>query len=287
MTDTATETLNPAKLLGFPPPQNGSTSSPESQLPPIREVHRVPEKRPRPRELAYRFATQLVFTDWIVALAAIYVALTFREWQRTGWANVLHSRPEADPNVFLWSLGGSILFSWLMVMLRTYEVSNLYRLQRVLKNVVKASLLYATVAWACVGFFEIKGYNPRVGTVYSLLTLGGGFALWRLLCFVYLIQPRVKEAASTRVIVVGWNAQAANLRRHMRSDLGQLSEIIGCIPMPGGHFRTPPPVDIPVLGDYSALPELARQCQADSIILADVSCSAAEIHNLIAFCQRG
>jgi exopolysaccharide biosynthesis polyprenyl glycosylphosphotransferase len=72
----------------------------------------------------------------------------------------------------------------------------------------------------------------------------------------------------------------------MRRDLAQLSEIIGCVPMPGGHFASPPPAEVAVLGDYSALPELATKCRANAVILSDVSCSSREIQHLIAFCQR-
>jgi exopolysaccharide biosynthesis polyprenyl glycosylphosphotransferase len=40
------------------------------------------------------------------------------------------------------------------------------------------------------------------------------------------------------------------------------------------------------LGEFSALPELVAECQASSIILADVSLPASDIQNLIAFTQR-
>jgi len=107
-----------------------------------------------------------------------------------------------------------------------------------------------------------------------------------LVSFTFLIQPRFKEAASQRVIVVGWNENAAHLRRAMRRDLAQLEEIIGCIPMPGGHFAQPPPAELAVLGDYSSLPRLVKECGANAIILSEVSCSSREIQHLISFCQR-
>jgi exopolysaccharide biosynthesis polyprenyl glycosylphosphotransferase len=110
--------------------------------------------------------------------------------------------------------------------------------------------------------------------------------MWRLVSFMFLILPQVKETASLRVIMVGWNDRATHLRQAMRRDLAQLQGIIGCVPMPGGRFATPPPPEVAVLGDYSALPQLVVECQANAVILSDVSCSSREIQHLIAFCQR-
>src|SRR5690606_17783812 len=101
-----------------------------------------------------------------------------------------------------------------------------------------------------------------------------------------LLHPSRKHLADARMIVVGWNSNAERLRQAMRRDPGQLQEIIGCVPMPGGKFQEPPPPDVAVLGDYSSLPEVVRQCRADGIIMSGVECASDEIEHLIAFCQR-
>jgi exopolysaccharide biosynthesis polyprenyl glycosylphosphotransferase len=86
--------------------------------------------------------------------------------------------------------------------------------------------------------------------------------------------------------MVGWNDRATHLRKAMRGDLAQLQEIIGCVPMPDGHFTANPPTEVAVLGDYAALPKLVAECHANAVILSEVSCSFAEIQHLITFCQR-
>jgi exopolysaccharide biosynthesis polyprenyl glycosylphosphotransferase len=239
-----------------------------------------------PREEAYRLCALLFFGDWIVASVAVFSGLQLRNWQRVGSIVGPASSMDARSSLMLWCLGGGTLFAWLMVAFKTYEVVNLYRMQRLSKNLLRSVLIWAIVVWAYIGLFQVTGFTPRIGVAYCIVTLTLFVTLWRLGSFVFLIQPSVKEAASSRVIVVGWNDKVANLRKAMRRDLAQLDEIIGCVPMPGGLFASKPPAELAVLGDYSDLPKIVSQCQVNSIILSDVSCSAREIEHLILFCQR-
>ena len=241
-----------------------------------------------PREFVFMLTGIVMLGDWLVSCAAVFASLQFREWQRVGSfiGNPANPLTRELLTMLGWSAGGGALFVWLLILFKTYEVDNLYRVQRWLKNAVKAVVTWSTINWAFIGLFHVTDFAPRLGVVYSMFTLVSFFVLWRLVTFLFMIRPRVKEAASTRVIVVGWNDRAAHLRFAMRRDLAQLQEIIGCVPMPGGHFMARPPTEVAVLGDYSALPRLIKECNATSIILADVSCSSREIQHLITFCQR-
>jgi len=249
-------------------------------------VFRKTKERANPREAGYRFASTLLIGDATIAAIAIFVGLFVREWQRFGWNHFSDVRAMLLPVLGAWSIGGTVLFMWLMMLFRTYETANLYRLQKSYKNLLKSAVLWAIAIWACVGLFRLEGFTPRVGTAYCIVTLITSMALWRLVAFAFLIQPRVKESVSSRTIVVGWNTKAEHLRHAMRADLAQLREIIGCVPVPGGHLSTRPPAEVAILGEFEALPKLIKECKATSIVLADVSCSASQIESLIAFCQR-
>jgi exopolysaccharide biosynthesis polyprenyl glycosylphosphotransferase len=239
-----------------------------------------------PRELAYKLAAFLLMGDGIVAGLAILAGLELREWQRTGGKMTLSTLPMIEPRLVAWSASGSLLFIWFMLMLKTYETKNLYRMQTWLMNLIKSTMLCAATVWAYIGVMKITDFSPRIGVVYGALFLLVGVGLWRLCSFVFLINPRIKEAVSARVIVIGWNERAASLRHAMRRDLAQMGEVIGCIPPPGGRCMSKPPKGLAVLGDFSDLPELVAECQANSIILADVSMAASDIQQLIAFTQR-
>ena len=239
-----------------------------------------------PRERAYRLSALLLIGDWVLAFGSIFLALNFREWQRDGTEEFLRSYSSSALTLFAWSGLSALFYSWVQLTFKTYDVNNLYRMQLWTKNHLKVVLLWSVVAWACVGFFRLEEFSPRVGIVYSMITLTGVLMLWRLTSFVFLIRPEVKDAVSSRVLIVGWNRNAAHLRNTMKGDLAQLNDIIGCVPMPGGHFSQTPPTELAVLGDYANLSKIVRDCRIDSIILADVSCPAAEIQRLVGFCQR-
>lgn len=238
------------------------------------------------REHTYRLGAVLLTGDWVIACLAIFTGLELREIHRLGWAAALHPPNESHSLLILSALGAGSVFAWLMAMLRTYEGANLYRTQCWMRNMVYAALTCATLAWACVGLFQVVIFSPRIGALYSVAVLLVAFTTWRMFAFMFLMRADIREAVSTRIIVVGWNEKVAALRTAMRHDLGQLSEIVGCVPIPGGRLATKPPAELAVLGDYGALAHLVAECHADSILLADLSFPAGEIHHLIAFCQR-
>jgi exopolysaccharide biosynthesis polyprenyl glycosylphosphotransferase len=239
-----------------------------------------------PREKAYGLCASILIGDWIVSCLAVFSGLALRDLQRSGWILSPINPFDLLAPLALWGLCGGGLFTWFMVMFKSYEVSNLYNLRTWSKNLVRSVFLWAVAVWAFIGLFQVTTFAPRLGAIYCIGMLATLVTLWRLLSFVFLIQPSVKEAASSRVIVVGWNEKVAHLRKAMRRDISQLVEIIGCVPMPGGHFATKPPVELAVLGDYSAIPRIVTECNANSIILSDVSCPAREIQDLIGFCNR-
>jgi exopolysaccharide biosynthesis polyprenyl glycosylphosphotransferase len=239
-----------------------------------------------PREKAYGLCALILIGDWIASCVAVFAGLALRDLQRAGWILAPVNPFTLLAPLALWGVCGGVLFTWFMVVFKTYEVSNLYNLRVWSRNLVRSVVLWAVAVWAFIGLFQVTSFAPRLGAIYCIISLTIMVMLWRLMSFVFLIQPRVKEAASSRVIVVGWNEKAAHLRKAMRRDLSQLGEIIGCVPMPGGHFTSRPPVEIAVLGDYSALPRIVAECSANSIILSEVSCPAREIQDLIGFCQQ-
>lgn len=224
--------------------------------------------------------------DWAVAFFAIWSGLQFRQWQRGPVGSEI-AEGFISLQIPLWALGGSLLFSGMMLMFGTYEVANLYRMQFWARNLIKAALLWTTVILAGVGLFAPPLFAPRLGLLYCLLALFAFQGFFRLVALVFMIHPKRKREADARVIVVGWSEKTARLRQAMRDDPSAMAEIIGCVPMPGGRFGTKPPPDVPVLGDYSAIPALVDQCEANMIVLADdARCPAREIENLIRYTQR-
>ena len=132
----------------------------------------------QPREHAYRLSTLLLAGDLFIAAIAIFAGLAFREWQRSDLTLQLSQLK----NPLLWSIGGSIVYTWLMALLKTYEATNLYKLQFWAKNHLKAIALWCIATWACIGLFHLQQFSPRVGVLYCTLTLSGMLTLWSSPC---------------------------------------------------------------------------------------------------------
>jgi len=237
------------------------------------------------RENASRLGTFLLAGDWAIAAFSIYAGLLFRELWRQNWHYDMINDLTVKPLIYAWSLCGAFIFVWFMAWFRTYEGANLFRLNVIVKNSFKATCLCAIAVWAIVGFFGIFVYAPRLGVLLSAVMLFSMMVAWRLVAYGMMIRPEARSTVSSRVIMVGWNPNAERLLSAMRNDIGNLSDVIGCVPMPGGRFDAMPPKDVPVLGDYSAIRELAQLHKANSVVLADTSCSNVEIESLIHLCQ--
>jgi len=58
------------------------------------------------------------------------------------------------------------------------------------------------------------------------------------------------------------------------------------VPGPGAKLGCRPPAEVSILGGFSHLPRLVRDCKATGIILADLSIRSADIKRLVVYCQR-
>jgi exopolysaccharide biosynthesis polyprenyl glycosylphosphotransferase len=240
----------------------------------------------RPREEAYKLIVTLSFIDAVVAALGIFLGLTLRAVQRGEgyWlaSDLVHGAYAAEA----WVFGGAILYVWLMAFFRTYEVENLYRLQFWARNTVKSSALWVLICLAAIALFSVSKYTPRLGLFYAAASIVGLMAVWRLLAFAILIQPRVRMAASARLITIGWNDKAEGLRQAVRNDVSHLCEVVGCVPGPDAKLSTRPPGEVSILGSFSQLPRLVRDNRVTGIVLADMGMKSTDIQRLVVFCQR-
>jgi len=240
----------------------------------------------RVKERGYRLAAVLWVADFLVATIAIGIGLGFRAWQRGTGPVFLEDLQTWGSAPWQWIVAGGVLYSGLMVAFKSYETGNLFRMHVWAMNTVKSLGLWLIVCLALVGLLRSPEFAPRAGLFYGVAALAGLQLLWRLLAFVFLMQPRWREESMHRCIIVGWNDKAVQLRRALRHDTSQLCEIIGCVPDPHGRFASPPPGDLAVLGDFADLARCAHEYSATTVILVDSSSSSREIEALAGLCQR-
>jgi exopolysaccharide biosynthesis polyprenyl glycosylphosphotransferase len=225
----------------------------------------------------------LLVADWIVATLAILAGLEFREWQR---AQPLGEQGYSHQFLLAWSMAAGAWFVWLMAIRRTYEMKASYSITQTLTNLLKAVGLWSLSIWAFIGVFRVTGFAPRVGVIYCIITLVGLVGLWRLLAFFVLTRERMRKAASSRILIVGWNAEARQMRDAMKLDVSLLGEVIGCVGRADGTFTEPPPPDLRVLGNYAALVQVIREERVNLLVLSDTSLPPEEIQRLALLCER-
>jgi len=246
----------------------------------------TPGRVGHPREFAYKLAALCMLVDWVVACAAIFLGLILREWQRSdAWTAA--NLPESFYSfLFLWSMAAAAGFAWLLATQRAYEARNMYNISQSLRKVFKAIMYWSLSLWAFVGFFRVTGFTPRLGAIYCMVTLAVSFVMVRVLFFFLLTRPRARRAANARVLVIGWNREAARLRATTGMEVAELGEIIGCVARPDGSFTAEPPADLPVLGHYASLDRIIREHGVNLLVLGDTAFPPDEIQRLTLLCER-
>jgi exopolysaccharide biosynthesis polyprenyl glycosylphosphotransferase len=238
------------------------------------------------KDRVHRVTTLLCVVDWAIAASAVFVGIGLRVWQRGELDRYIEKLDTHSGPIAAWVLGGALLYSVLLAVAGTYDASNLYRMHFTVRNILQSAVLWPVLVLAFVGLVRLDDPAPRLGVLYCACTLPVALIGARIAMLGFMMHPRVRRATRARLLVVGWSEQAAHLREALASDLGQLREVVGCVPTPGGRFRHEPPADVPVLGAFQDLATVVGPNWIDGVVLADVNLPAPEIRRLIAFCQR-
>ncbi|WP_442888556.1 sugar transferase [Congregicoccus parvus] len=237
------------------------------------------------KDRLFRLATALCLIDGVVGCAAISLGLILRVLQRGEFEAFRASFVDRFSPAIAWVAGGAVVYCALLAFFRVYEPANLYRMHFTLRKIAQSALLWPLAMLAINGLLQYNELAPRLGLLYCAGTLLAAGMLTRVFTLGILMHPRVRRSTRARVVVVGWNEQAASLRHALHSDHGQLREVIGCVCNPGGGFAAAPD-QVKVLGSYDDLPRLVAAHQVDGVILAEIHTAPHEIRRLIEFCQR-
>jgi exopolysaccharide biosynthesis polyprenyl glycosylphosphotransferase len=109
---------------------------------------------------------------------------------------------------------------------------------------------------------------------------------WRVAFCHFIIETEWNIALRKRVIIVGWSKESDLLFDRILRDNAHAYEVIGCTPSAHGKFWVSPPSQVPVLGDYNALPDLISERKPDIVIMADLDPVMGEIVALANLCLR-
>ena len=121
----------------------------------------------------------------------------------------------------------------------------------------------ATFAFAGALYFSFRDF-PRLAVLYFLVLELALLAGIRFLALVALRVLRRRGRPLSRVLLVGAGEMGAAVAEALKARLGDSVEIVGCV----DETATVGPAGLPIVGRLADVPQVARACAVDEVILA-------------------
>ncbi|GAA1469788.1 sugar transferase [Microbacterium thalassium] len=255
----ASNVIGAARTPSEPEPEDLNTS----------EVRRVAAAAPPPRRSDWRakYARLLTLSDFVVLMAVVFGTQLF--WFGIGGARV-SIREDARLSVvsyWLFSAGLVVLWMWSLSLIDS-------RTDRVFGTGSTEYIRIISVSTRLFGIIAIVAFLLRVDVArgYLLISLPLGVAvllLERRIWRQWLIARRRRGEFSARVLLVGSERSVAQIGQALQRVPSAGYHVVGAC-VPGGRTRAGDRVDgldIPVLGDVSAIASVLRAASADTVAI--------------------
>lgn len=181
---------------------------------------------------------------------------------------------------------GATLFIMLALRSRIYQPGNFLRLRRVYLSLTKTMLLWMAAFLLVSLSFSISPAISRIYVILSTICCLTTIMLWRYSLLRIFQVEWIARKLRQRILIVGWNEEAARLAKTVVKDPAQPYEIIGCLPSAHNIYRIEPPPFVQKLGDYSAVAEIVEKGLVDIVIVSDLDPRTKEILALSELCER-
>jgi exopolysaccharide biosynthesis polyprenyl glycosylphosphotransferase len=274
--------MYPQKLMRAIP-----TSAPSSAdaAPTFRQLTELPPV-PAPSLFPAPSAEFLVLLTLAVDALLIVTALVFASVSD-------HALPLRDalPQALTGRLSSYILIGSLLYLVTlgytgAYNWKHFFSSSRTLQTVFKTTCGWLVIFLALCLAVKLQPPVSRSFFVWAWLNTWVFLSAWRLGFCHFLLESGWSAAFRQKAVVVGWSKESDILFDKILRDPGHAYDVIGCTPSAQSKFWVRPPSQVPILGDYSALPEILRDHQPDIAIMADLDPVMGEIIALADLCVR-
>lgn len=215
--------------------------------------------------------------DTLVIVAAAFLAL----WLRFGGHAGLATWRSYAGCITL----GSVALMTLIASLGIYDRHLLLHFTLSVRRIGKAWMIWTCGVLICTA---LVNFEPSISRGFLVLFSGGaalGLLAWRWmfhrLCRGRSFAPSLRE----RVLLVGWNSDAALLAKNMREERAGSYELIGWLPSP----QQSPDVSaagVACLGPYEELVSVLRYSLIDVVIFTDHHARRDDILDVAGVCER-
>ncbi|SRR5579862_450596 len=219
---------------------------------------------------------------------AVFLALTVSFWLRFDTA---FTRMSSFPTHYiLRNYSSHILFGTLSLLFalanfEVYKRHNLLRPRRIALGVVKACCTWLLIF---LGLDLIVNFEPSISRLYVVLSASTSLIAllsWRWAFHRWLRNEKVAKHLRQRILLVGWNEEAARLAKTIADDQRQPYEIVGCA-LSHVRVQPEPPEEIGRLGYYPDTERILHQHAIDVVILSDLDAERERIVELANLCEK-
>ncbi len=282
--ETQTRAVDGAATYAVPPFGILDRAAPEVHLHAV-DPNRV--SRIRAKDLRTRISGFALVAECGIATAGALAGMAVEGIASGGGREILGTLRTALPGMLAWSAAAAGAFTALMCVFRAYDSDRLLNTGGWVRAAVSSLALGFGLLFSLQQVVLLRESTTGPNLFVAAIGMALALVIWRFALLSSLLHPLIRDSLASRVVVVGWTGGSASYVRALRRDLAHLREFVGCVPTPGGVFASTPPPDVPVLGEFEALPAILEECRADTVVLADPSCPAQEIERLAARCQDG
>jgi exopolysaccharide biosynthesis polyprenyl glycosylphosphotransferase len=237
------------------------------------------------RQFPHRIAFFCFAGDTIVVLACLLTAF----WLRfdTGLREFGVEAPEIVlSNYSAYIIFGAVSLLFVLAQKQMYDGSWLVHRHSMLKEVVVSCLIWGAGFLGLSLFFKFQPPLSRVYVALATVTAIAGLYAWRRLFYSFLQQESIARKLRQRILVVGWNAHAQQLKNIVEKDASHPYEFVCCVPVPDGSFQQQPPKDVRRVGSHTEIRRLLHTLSVDIVLVADLDLPVNQLEALAGLCEK-
>ncbi len=218
---------------------------------------------------------------------AIYGGFMLAVWIRfkTGWIPLFH---EKAPPMLLYVQGAGVATLLFLLIFRTlglYVRPQVGTFGDKVPRLVRACLWGIVLALALASALRTEPPFSRIATALSFFTICALVLLERFILFRLELHFARHREEVNRVLVIGTNAVAAQIRRALKREPRLRSRVVGFLRTSAGPPHKDLPADL-IRGTLKDFEELIEKGEADQVVLADTGLSHESMAEVILCCEK-
>jgi FlaA1/EpsC-like NDP-sugar epimerase len=172
---------------------------------------------------------------------------------------------------------GTALFLLLGAILGAYQIETRQSLRRTFEKLCKVMCCWGATLLFSAYFAHQEPLISRLYIGFCVVLCVTMLFWWRIAVMNLFRIGLVARVLRQRIVVVGWNEEAAQLARALEKDPLHPVEIVGAFPSAHNRYRIAPPEWVPRLGDYNHLAEWLGAARVDYVLVADLDPKTREM----------